>query len=76
MAELFQLIANLTQLVGDYFFIYPVYRSIEQHFAHAKGPQYFSSFEYEGTLSNTYRYRKVVPKNHGVAHGDELLHVF
>ncbi|XP_046753950.1 esterase E4-like [Diprion similis] len=66
---------NLTLLLGDATFTYPMYSSLLHQFAVAANPQYFYAFNYRGTWSNTYVYGKTLV-DYGVAHADEVNYIF
>ncbi|XP_046465031.1 esterase E4-like [Neodiprion pinetum] len=69
------ILANLTVVVSDVHFIYPVYDALRQQFATAENPQYFYHFDYRGVLSSTNAYAGDTA-NYGVSHGDELIYLF
>lgn len=72
----FQLLSNLTKLVGDSMYTYPVYSSLAQRLIFSANVQYFYSFDYRGTFSHTYDYSNGSTKDYGVAHGDERLYLY
>ncbi|XP_046608330.1 juvenile hormone esterase-like isoform X1 [Neodiprion virginianus] len=70
-----ELLTNLTLLVGDALFTYPMYSSLLYQHAVAVNPQYLYDFRYRGTWSNTYVYGNTL-KDYGVTHADELVYIF
>ncbi|XP_046587076.1 juvenile hormone esterase isoform X2 [Neodiprion lecontei] len=70
-----ELLTNLTLLVGDALFTYPMYSSLLHQHAVAVNPQYFYDFRYRGTWSNTYVYGNTL-KDYGVTHADDLVYIF
>ncbi|XP_046753949.1 esterase E4-like [Diprion similis] len=66
---------NLTVLISDSSFNYPLYSALLHQFAVAANPQYFYAFHYRGTWSNTYLYSRI-SLDYGVAHADELNYIF
>ncbi|XP_046753947.1 esterase E4-like [Diprion similis] len=70
-----EFLSNLTSLVGDALFTYPMYSSLLHQFVLAANPQYFYTFNYRGTWSNTYLYGKTLV-DYGVAHADDLGYIF
>ncbi|XP_046753942.1 juvenile hormone esterase-like [Diprion similis] len=66
---------NLTLLIGDGLFNYPVHSSLLEQFALGVNPQYFYVFNYRGTWSNTYTYGRTLV-DYGVAHVDDLVYIF
>ncbi|XP_046587080.1 juvenile hormone esterase-like isoform X2 [Neodiprion lecontei] len=70
-----ELLTNLTLLIGDATFTYPMYSSLLYQHAVAVNPQYFYAFRYRGTWSNTYLYSNPLT-DYGVAHADDLGYIF
>ncbi|XP_046414131.1 esterase E4-like isoform X1 [Neodiprion fabricii] len=70
-----ELLTNLTLLIGDASFTYPMYSSLLYQHAVAVNPQYFYAFRYRGTWSNTYVYGNTLT-DYGVAHADDLGYIF
>ncbi|XP_046608335.1 esterase E4-like isoform X2 [Neodiprion virginianus] len=70
-----EFLTNLTLLVGDTAFKYPVYSALLYQFAAAANPQYFYAFKYRGTWSNTYTCGKSL-KDYGISHADDLVYIF
>ncbi|XP_046587078.1 esterase E4 isoform X2 [Neodiprion lecontei] len=70
-----ELLTNLTLLIGDATFTYPMYSSLLYQHAVAVNPQYFYAFRYRGTWSNTYLYSNI-STDYGVAHADDLTYIF
>ncbi|XP_015520819.2 esterase E4-like isoform X1 [Neodiprion lecontei] len=68
-------LANITHAIGDGMFRYPAYDALLQQNSMAKNPQYFYTFNYRGTFSNTYLHHNTT-KELGVAHGDETFYIF
>ncbi|XP_046750656.1 esterase E4-like [Diprion similis] len=71
------LIRNLTDLMTDGEFIYPIYNEVKQYVNNPayKSPAYFCTFDYRGTLSYSYSFSDNNTENWGAAHGDELLYL-
>ncbi|XP_046414130.1 juvenile hormone esterase-like isoform X3 [Neodiprion fabricii] len=70
-----ELLTNLTLLIGDATFTYPMYSALLYQHAVAVNPQYFYAFRYRGTWSNTYLYSNPLT-DYGVAHADDLGYIF
>ncbi|XP_046746501.1 esterase E4-like [Diprion similis] len=69
------ILANLTVVIGDVLFMYPVHDALRQQFATTKSPQYFYHLNYRGLLSSSYLFTGSTA-NYGVAHGDDLVYLF
>ncbi|XP_046587081.1 esterase E4-like [Neodiprion lecontei] len=70
-----ELLTNLTLLIGDASFTYPMYSSLLHQHAVAVNPQYFYAFRYRGTWSNTYVSGNTL-NDYGVAHTDDVGYIF
>ncbi|XP_046608334.1 esterase E4-like isoform X1 [Neodiprion virginianus] len=70
-----ELLTNLTLLIGDATFTYPMYSSLLYQHAVAVNPQYLYAFRYRGTWSNTYAYGNTLT-DYGVAHADDISYIF
>lgn len=68
----FQLLNNLTLLISDAFYIYPVYKALRKQFAVGRSPQYLYSFDYIGS----FQYRIEGPVPSGVEHSDDKCFIF
>ncbi|XP_046752297.1 juvenile hormone esterase-like [Diprion similis] len=69
------ILANLTDLVSDVNFFYPLYVALRQQSATAVNPQYLYNFDYRGELSYSYKYAGTTV-NYGVSHTDDLIYIF
>ncbi|XP_068989555.1 juvenile hormone esterase-like isoform X1 [Neodiprion pinetum] len=69
------LLENLTRLVSDDFFYYPVYEAFQKQLELAVNPQYLYIFNYRGTFSNSYLETDSTA-NYGTAHSDDLIYLF
>lgn len=56
-------------------YIYPAYSALKKHHQIAKNPQYFYTFNYEGTFSSSY-FQTGNTERYGAAHGDDMNYVF
>ncbi|XP_046608333.1 esterase E4-like isoform X4 [Neodiprion virginianus] len=70
-----ELLTNLTLLIGDASFTYPMYSALLYQHAVAVNPQYFYAFRYRGTWSNTYVYGNTL-NDYGVIHTDDVGYIF
>ncbi|XP_046610855.1 esterase E4-like [Neodiprion virginianus] len=71
------LLINLTKLITDALYTYPVYQEIEQHITHAayKNPVYLCTFDYKGAFRYSYKFSGGNTEDWGTAHGDELTYL-
>ncbi|XP_046752295.1 esterase E4-like [Diprion similis] len=69
------ILANLTDLLSDAIFFYPLYVALRQQSATAVNPQYFYNFDYRGILSYSFNWSGTTT-NYGVAHGDDVIYIF
>nr|XP_046469054.1 juvenile hormone esterase-like [Neodiprion pinetum] len=67
---------NLTRLVTDLFFTYPIYTAVQEQYAIAENSPYFYSFEYRGTYSYGSQYIYSSLLDESISHCDELLYLF
>ncbi|XP_046753939.1 juvenile hormone esterase-like [Diprion similis] len=67
---------NLTLLVTDIFFMYPIYTAVQEQYAIAENSPYFYSFEYRGTYSYGSQYIYSSLLDESISHCDELLYLF
>ncbi|XP_046608323.1 esterase E4-like isoform X1 [Neodiprion virginianus] len=75
-AERSRLLSNLTDLIGDSFFIFPIYNALQKRMLLVDSPEYFYRFGYRGSYSYSYKYSGGSTDNYGIAHADELLYLF
>ncbi|XP_046739871.1 esterase E4-like [Diprion similis] len=71
------LLHNLTDIITDYQFIYPTYKDVKQYVNNSayKNSVYLCTFDYQGTLSYSYKFSDGNTEDWGAAHGDELLYL-
>ncbi|XP_046751105.1 esterase E4-like [Diprion similis] len=69
------ILANITHAFGDGMFRYPAYDALLQQHSLAKNPQYFYTFNYQGTFTNSYLFHNTTT-DLGVAHGDDTFYIF
>ncbi|XP_046750571.1 esterase E4-like [Diprion similis] len=69
------ILVNTTHAIGDGMFRYPAYDALLQQHSVAKNPQYFYTFSYHGTFSNTYLDYNTTA-DLGVTHGDDTFYIF
>ncbi|XP_046751474.1 esterase E4-like [Diprion similis] len=69
------ILANLTALLSDAAFFYPLYNAIRQQSVKTVNPQYLYNFDYRGTLHWSFEYGGTTV-DYGVTHGDDLVYLF
>ncbi|XP_046474692.1 carboxylic ester hydrolase-like isoform X1 [Neodiprion pinetum] len=71
------LILNVTRIITDGTFIYPIHKEVKQYVNNPayKSPAYLCTFDYRGTFSYSYKFSGGNTENWGAAHGDELIYL-